>query len=175
MRTRADRAQSGGSRRVCRVFHAEFQPSARRRRRRLAMQFPKADLAIHESARTSPRGRIGGRRQNRALKASTFRWPRYTSICSHPNTRATCAAAWPASPTVPLLTVRPRAGRGFRRRRGPPLCLDEDRRSEGVMLRVETHSGRDSGPALALELAAASPGSFALDPSHYLAGPRRTP
>lgn len=143
------------------------------------MQFPKADLAIHESsphvslADVSADGaRIAQRLKASNLPLAAFHLDLQPSEHARATLRAVCRLARVS--TVPLLTVSAAP-------LGADFDADADRlcawtriaESEGVMLTVETHSQTlTADPLGALELCRRIPGlGLTLDPSHYLAGP----
>ena len=144
------------------------------------MQFPKADLAIHEAgAHLSPSevaadvGRIAQRLKSANLPLAAF----HVEIAdlnphtAHHQLRAICRLARVS--TVPLLTV-PAApvGSDFAAETSRLREWTRIAASEGVMLTIETHSQTvTADPLGAVELCRRVPGlGVTLDPSHYLIG-----
>jgi len=144
------------------------------------MQFPKADLAIHEDGPhltpadvAADGARIAQRLRASNLPFAAFHFePKTDSALARKQLRAVCRLARVS--TVPLLTVL-----------AAPLGADFDAEtdrlcdwtkvaeSEGVMLTLETHSNTlTADPLGAMELCRRIPGlGLTLDPSHYLLGP----
>lgn len=145
------------------------------------MQFPKADLAIHESSpHVAPEAVVAdGAKIAMRLKAANLPLAAFhldlkpdDPVQSRAALRAVCRLA--RISTVPLITVSAAPI-------GSDFDADADRlcewtkigESEGVMLSVETHSRTlTADPLGALELCRRIPGlGITLDPSHYLTGP----
>jgi sugar phosphate isomerase/epimerase len=144
------------------------------------MQFPKADLAIHEpgphlspSEVTADMGRVAQK-----LKAANLPLAAFHVTIAEPNTeearkqlRAVCRLARVS--TVPLLTI-PAASLGADFDAEVARLQDwvKVAASEGVILTVETHSATvTADPIGAVELCRRVPGlGLTLDPSHYQAG-----
>lgn len=145
------------------------------------MQFPKADLAIHESSpHVTPAAVVAdGAKIAQRLKAANLPLAAFhldltpdEAIQSRATLRAVCRLARVS--TVPLLTVSAAP-------LGADFDADTDRlcawtkiaESEGVMLSVETNSQTlTADPLGALELCRRIPGlGLTLDPSHYIGGP----
>jgi sugar phosphate isomerase/epimerase len=145
------------------------------------MQFPKADLAIHESGPhltpsdvAADLGRIAQK-----LKAANLPLAAFHFVVGDPNAeaarsqlRAICRLARVS--TVPLLTV-PAApiGADFDAEVSRLQAWVRTASADGVMLTVETHSATiTADPIGAVELCRQVPGlGLTLDPSHYHTGP----
>jgi sugar phosphate isomerase/epimerase len=145
------------------------------------MQFPKADLAIHDPGPhitpaevAADLGRVATRLKAANLPLAAF----HVGIGSRDperarkHLRAVCRLARVS--TVPLLTVAAaEAGADFDAEVSRLREWTRIAASEGVMLTVETHAGTiTADPAGAAELCRRIPGlGLTLDPSHYVAGP----
>ncbi|HEY3788675.1 MAG TPA: TIM barrel protein [Urbifossiella sp.] len=145
------------------------------------MQFPKADLAIHDAGPHLTPAEVAAdvMRVSQRLKASNLPLAAFhldlvndDPELARKRLRAVCRLARVS--TVPLLTI---AAAPI----GADIDLETDRlsawasvaESEGVMLTLETHGNTlTADPLGARELCRRIPGlGVTLDPSHYLAGP----
>ena len=145
------------------------------------MQFPKADLAIHDGGPHLTPAEVAAdvARIAQRLKAANLPLAAFHLDVSGPDTdqvhkrlRAVCRLARVA--TVPLVTIAAAP-------LGSDMDVETDRlsawmqvaESEGVILTLETHSETlTADPLGAMELCRRIPGlGITLDPSHYLTGP----
>lgn len=145
------------------------------------MQFPKADLAIHESGPhlTPSEAAADPGRVAQKLKAANLPLAAFHVVIRTPDAedaqaqlRALCRLARVS--TVPLLTVpAAAAGSNFDEEVRRLQAWVRTATAEGVMLTVETHSGTvTADPLGAVELCRRVPGlGLTLDPSHYHTGP----
>jgi len=145
------------------------------------MQFPKADLAIHdpgphltpaEVAADITRVATRLKAANLSLAAFHVALGAATPEAARKHLRAVCRLARVS--TVPLLTVPAApAGDDFDAEVSRLKEWTRIAAGEGVMLTVETHSATvTADPLGAAELCRRVPGlGLTLDPSHYLAGP----